>query len=1066
MRSSGSSTGCTTGAQNLLSVTFEQGIPEIPEYAIYNSSSISTVTIPDSVNRIGTRAFEGFKGTFILDSVDSFSSIYAIDNEIKYTARIAGIADTIDRYLARNSTAYHTSISTTTTSGYVNMNIKYDFKEEAKQYISNMQLKIKIPSTSILIVNTFKLNGKSIDAVADESGYIYIPLNQTSGNVSFAVMPMSGSDYLLSYAQIIYSYSGISKTEIIGIVNMGEELLTIELPDETSSNTFTVSGITTPERIVTVSLDGVNVGSVASSKTGRYGLIITLDNPQQGDLFKVESKITSNSIETKVASFITYRQDAIEMQECNMYFRNKVYDLLSLSDARPVITWAGNSSFTFVVKFNEEAKLDEVNIISTKSDGIVKLSANWDPKKKAYVATGFYNYVPGVISVEYTKDELNAFRETSVSLQTSYDDANSDLVGYQSKVMFDDSTEFYYLREYEPNVTFSYTGSYGRTTYEGRNCYIVYDPIYLMRENIGYACQEIYIYQDNGLYTLLRTGIGTAEGQNTAQQNMRFSSSSKILGDSNDSSDLKDVYEETQKLLNVLTDLPERHQEDTVYVALNNYIETAMDAVERGSAEYWELTSIKAKLEMYDLVSKQNSVFSEINKYISKSYSISDDPNFLIGKLDVILKKKLEKEMENTVKAMNKASKNISNDLLRDIINQLSKRGFKGESLIERIEKEIAKKAIYFNPKYAIDPSGYVYEAVDSNRLLDVKTTIYYKESDNGSPIVWDATEYDQENPLYTDALGAYAWDVPEGLWQVKYELAGYETTYSDWMPVPPPQVDVNVGMKSLVAPTVVNVAAYPEAVEITFSKYMKISSLNGEVAVAQNGSLISGSIQAQNAENGFASIFRFLPSEELTSTSVNVGISANVESYAGVKISSAYNQVVSVSLEPKTINASGINVDFDSEGANIKVQISPAAAASGKTILAFSNDPNIATVAASAIVNTDGTAYIHVSPQLPGIIKVALSLSGSSLYTEVEVSIGFKENSTDDNEIVYGDVDSNGEVSRADLARLRQYFAGWAVTINELAADVNANGIFDRADLARLRQYFAGWPVTLGKDS
>ena len=94
------------------------------------------------------------------------------------------------------------------------------------------------------------------------------------------------------------------------------------------------------------------------------------------------------------------------------------------------------------------------------------------------------------------------------------------------------------------------------------------------------------------------------------------------------------------------------------------------------------------------------------------------------------------------------------------------------------------------NPR--IDPSGYVYEGVFSNRLEGVTATAYYKEmiedmyGDLHENIVkWDAEEYAQENPLFTDANGYYRWDVPQGLWQVKFEKEGYETTYSEWLPVP-----------------------------------------------------------------------------------------------------------------------------------------------------------------------------------------------------------------------------------------------------------------------------------------
>ena len=42
---------------------------------------------------------------------------------------------------------------------------------------------------------------------------------------------------------------------------------------------------------------------------------------------------------------------------------------------------------------------------------------------------------------------------------------------------------------------------------------------------------------------------------------------------------------------------------------------------------------------------------------------------------------------------------------------------------------------------------------------------------------------------------GWYAWDVPEGWWRVKCERYGYETLWSEWLPVPPPQTSVNISM-------------------------------------------------------------------------------------------------------------------------------------------------------------------------------------------------------------------------------------------------------------------------------
>lgn len=103
----------------------------------------------------------------------------------------------------------------------------------------------------------------------------------------------------------------------------------------------------------------------------------------------------------------------------------------------------------------------------------------------------------------------------------------------------------------------------------------------------------------------------------------------------------------------------------------------------------------------------------------------------------------------------------------------------------------------------SIDPSGYVYEGVPSNRIAGVTATAYYKQQVEDmygditeKAVVWDAAPFDQVNPLITDDQGMYAWDVPAGMWQVRFEKEGYEPAQSEWLPVPPPQLDVNIPEK------------------------------------------------------------------------------------------------------------------------------------------------------------------------------------------------------------------------------------------------------------------------------
>ena len=154
------------------------------------------------------------------------------------------------------------------------------------------------------------------------------------------------------------------------------------------------------------------------------------------------------------------------------------------------------------------------------------------------------------------------------------------------------------------------------------------------------------------------------------------------------------------------------------------------------------------------------------------------------------------------------------------------------------------------------DPAGYVYEAVPENRVEGVQATIYYKEEvedlwgDKHEEIVmWNAEEYAQKNPLFTDEDGMYRWDVPQGLWQVKFEKDGYLTAYSEWLPVPPPQLEVNVGITQNKQPEVVEARAYEEGIEVQFDKYMDPTTLtDANISVTAGGKKLAGEIQFVDA--------------------------------------------------------------------------------------------------------------------------------------------------------------------------------------------------------------------------
>lgn len=191
-----------------------------------------------------------------------------------------------------------------------------------------------------------------------------------------------------------------------------------------------------------------------------------------------------------------------------------------------------------------------------------------------------------------------------------------------------------------------------------------------------------------------------------------------------------------------------------------------------------------------------------------------------------------------------------------------------------------------------IDPSGYVYEGVTTNRLEGVTATAYWIPWDmededffETAPTtevtgeLWNAEDCDQVNPVISNEVGYYGWDVPMGWWRVQYEKEGYRTTYSEWMPVHPPQLDVNIGMEKIAAANVEKVTVEGNTVKVLFDQYMDPMSMSGVKFYDTDGQQIYGeytySEEEHNADDVvFAKEFVFiLESDDIARVSVTTDV-------------------------------------------------------------------------------------------------------------------------------------------------------------------------------------------------
>ncbi len=165
-------------------------------------------------------------------------------------------------------------------------------------------------------------------------------------------------------------------------------------------------------------------------------------------------------------------------------------------------------------------------------------------------------------------------------------------------------------------------------------------------------------------------------------------------------------------------------------------------------------------------------------------------------------------------------------------------------------EDEFPKFRMYF------DPSGFVFEGTEDNRVSGVTATIYQNMGSAECPnyVKWDDDNQNpaerQTNPLRTaepdeadpDAAGRYGWDVPAGEWQVRFhdEAGRYLDAETNPMTVPPMHDTVNIGLLPTAAPGVTLRWESGELI-LRFDRYMQLESL---VDVTSEAALLQGSAE------------------------------------------------------------------------------------------------------------------------------------------------------------------------------------------------------------------------------
>ena len=851
-------------------------------------------------------------------------------------------------YYTGDGTSFTSNKTSIVVGNYLTLTGRIDFKPAYATRVSDVQLTVSLPEACSFVENSVMV-GNSTATYTLHNGQLTIPLgSRYTDRVRFCVVPTAGGDYAPS-ALVQFALDDSTMTQPIGAAAYTARDLSISVPSTVAKTTIPVSGTAQAMSQIDIYDADVLIGHTTALANGSWATTCELTdayNLSQHPIHAVATTKQGLQLNTEQMT-CTYDRDAIQVSKVTMYHDNPelhktyeiVFDYQNPSPADEYYTYyIYNKKFSFTIDFtsNDTSRISDVVLyVKTAKSGWHPLKATFDEKQGLWVTEGEFGNMydgdlPANVSVDYK------YYQTIDSLRIV------------------DNIKYFY------------------------DCCKI-DTLYKTKDLLVYSLlhKERFLSQHCISY---RSAI----------------------------SNKKEVFDKALE-----SGFTEMDYEEDNLKCLINYSNEAMQMI----------TETTDSIQVFAVFNYADSLaMREYAKILESTISLT--PIITVKRAAPQKGKKSNKTgMPDVDAALAEADRKLAcqyDDALAQVAVELRRLAKLGGFVIEGIKGRIDWIYSFPDPcppphdndphgdpypgndkPHRIDPSGYVYEGVSSNRLEGVKATCFYKETVEdmyGDPheniVLWDATEHGQENPLFTDAMGMYRWDVPVGLWQVKFEKAGYETAYSEWLPVPPPQLDVNIAMRQMTQPTVLMAHAFQNAVELEFDKYMMAETLTTDnIIVTQNGTAVSGTVSLLNAESEgdgrYASRVRFNAAKPFEAEQVTLTVSSRVKSYAGLRMDGDFQQTFDVELEVSTIEADSITLVPYGGQRTLTVTVLPAAASAGKTLNVRSSSTVIASVdGESHTIDDHGQVTVTVTGELPGAATLLYSLDGYDLTAATIVNV------------------------------------------------------------------------------
>ncbi len=906
------------------------------------------------------------------------------------------------------------------------------------EQVEQGRVRISLPSGVELVENSVRVNGEESTYTSGSYGQVItVGADAAESEVSFIVKPNSYSDAFRVTADYLFHYQGSEYSEHMDAVTFKTPKLTLEIPEQFSGDEVRAQGLTSPKTKVYIYIDGKEAATATAKQDGTYSVDVPVPEGDQTtyDVYACILPGTGGQYRTDSVQ-ITRNPLVPEIHEIELQYHkltNRIYKTtISADRTRPAISLNPAGGYSFVLDIENDASIRHVYVASSKNGSTQAVPAYKDEESGKWVTSGYFDegnhsYTPGSIQVLYDVEEQYTVNEVSDhTFQQTFETLHEENRGKADVTVTENTAdtwkgEIYFPRDY--NET---TMSDGEVTVDMEmTMETVGDMPESTLQDMGF---ERFSPSSDDYYTSVQTSDNYVEFQVYDGQNI-FSTTFNAIGDG-----LEGSGNLIEALGHLLDDgmIKSLGKELGLYGEIYDFIGDVINYSEN-LARIENSTTMSAEQKAYarnqllciEIVKKGIAVLAATATYGSGLVVPVAGPLF-VGFASMIIS-------------------GMCSDFLDDYGRYLADGGTM--DLWQYFWN-------VFRPKWLLDPSGYVYEVQEENRLEDVTATIYYRDGD-GNVVKWDAEDYYQDNPLLTDAEGSYAWDVPEGEWQVQYEKEGYETTSSEWLPVPPIQTDVNVAMKSVRPAYLERLIFEDNAVCVTFSNYVRTSDISaGSVMVKCEDQKCDGTFEALDAVmvDGIetARTFLFRPKQaRLTSGALyTVTASAGIRTYAGVlseekSVLSQICQIVPSSM--KLDDAGDLSVN-KGDTAVICGTLGGASADLESAKLMAEVDNSYLAEVTDVKIQSDGSFEVTVRAKTQGTTKIRLYVEDTDLESTVVLEI---RKAKAEEKPLTGDVNGDGITNASDALLILQHAAKLAQLTGkqEAAADLNADGVISAAD-------------------